>query len=424
MKKLFFICIFNLVVFSSYCFAETVALKSGKSVEGKIEERADIANNPVTTIKQQPLFKTIKITYKLVGTPGAKNVYIDSALMRRRDEYSNNVLQQVTLFDKNKIVIYDSTFHKAIQNELPSDFVITKDKMDSSDYAKLGQEAIAGKKCDVYEYDNADFTRKLWRWNDLNLKETLTWKKQGGASTGEEAVSVEENIEIAPKEWELPRRAVLKTQEQAMADMDELEKTVRNPTVEDVRKVLEERGGDSPEKNSDGRDYLSAFLGDKTAEKRVIERINQREGRTSEQKEAEIKNFHEALAVQQKVMEQAKRSDGKTDLNKMISVLQQQSVQADDAIAKSTLHSLSEAAESFAKDHNGNYPQSADDLTRNEHPYLSVNYCGGEQGLFSYRCEFDKKGYQFTATPIRKGETGSDIFTAKTGRIFSFKEKS
>lgn len=72
-------------------------------------------------------------------------------------------------------------------------------------------------------------------------------------------------------------------------------------------------------------------------------------------------------------------------------------------LAKTTLRSLSDAAEKFAFFNNGSYPKNIQDLTQPSRPYLSNDCCGKEIEGFSYICEFSSGGYAFTAT-----STGGD----------------
>ncbi len=83
---------------------------------------------------------------------------------------------------------------------------------------------------------------------------------------------------------------------------------------------------------------------------------------------------------------------------------------ANDVLAQSTLQSLSSAAESYAKFHKV-YPSSINILLEAEPAYLTMNYCEQIQSGFTYKCEMSEQGYKFTAIPVEKGTTGTDIYS-------------
>jgi len=92
-------------------------------------------------------------------------------------------------------------------------------------------------------------------------------------------------------------------------------------------------------------------------------------------------------------------------------------IESNDELAKSTIFSLSVAAETFATGNNGNYPEFIEDLTEDEEPYLSKRYCGEEISGYKYVCEFSKESYKFVAIPIEVGVTGTETFTITTGGV-------
>ena len=68
-------------------------------------------------------------------------------------------------------------------------------------------------------------------------------------------------------------------------------------------------------------------------------------------------------------------------------------------MARSNLSMLSLASELFFQTH-GRYPLSVDELLRATPPYISHNMCGQEELYFKYACQFEAKGYAFTAQPL------------------------
>ena len=98
-------------------------------------------------------------------------------------------------------------------------------------------------------------------------------------------------------------------------------------------------------------------------------------------------------------------------------------ISANDALAKSTLRSLSTASETFATANTGNYPPDMDSLTTASPPYLNKNYCVGVAGTisgFDYDCSgMSTGGYAFTATPVNPGTSGTGTFIISTGGVLT-----
>jgi type IV pilus assembly protein PilA len=96
-------------------------------------------------------------------------------------------------------------------------------------------------------------------------------------------------------------------------------------------------------------------------------------------------------------------------------------ISANDALAKSTLRSLSTASETFATGNSGNYPTEITSLTGATPPYINKAYCGSTVSGFRYVCTFDVNGgsYSFTAQPVSVGTSGTTTFTMTTGGILS-----
>lgn len=92
-------------------------------------------------------------------------------------------------------------------------------------------------------------------------------------------------------------------------------------------------------------------------------------------------------------------------------------ISANDALAQSTLRTLSTASETFATANNGNYPGNISSLTGATPPYVNTNYCGVTLSGFDYVCTMGTGGYTFTATPVTINTTGTTTFTMSTGGI-------
>ena len=94
-------------------------------------------------------------------------------------------------------------------------------------------------------------------------------------------------------------------------------------------------------------------------------------------------------------------------------------ISANDALAKSTLRSLSTSSETFATSNSGNYPGNMTSLTGATPPYINTNYCGNTVSGFVYACTNSASGYAYTATPGTVGTSGTTTFTITTGGILT-----
>jgi len=92
-------------------------------------------------------------------------------------------------------------------------------------------------------------------------------------------------------------------------------------------------------------------------------------------------------------------------------------ISANDALAKSTLRSLSTASETFGTANNGNYPSDMTSLTGATPPYLNTNYCNTTPTGFAITCTNTVGGYTYTAGVVNMNVTGTTTFTMTTGGI-------
>lgn len=94
-------------------------------------------------------------------------------------------------------------------------------------------------------------------------------------------------------------------------------------------------------------------------------------------------------------------------------------ISANDALAQSTLRTLSTASETYTTANNGNYPTAESVLTTAVPPYLNENQCGLTKSGFAFACVWDDGGYTFTATPSSMGSSGTTVFQMTTGGILT-----
>ncbi|HOW35915.1 MAG TPA: prepilin-type N-terminal cleavage/methylation domain-containing protein [Candidatus Omnitrophota bacterium] len=97
---------------------------------------------------------------------------------------------------------------------------------------------------------------------------------------------------------------------------------------------------------------------------------------------------------------------------------------ANDALATSTLRTMSTAAESYATVNQGNYPTEVTSLTSADPKFLSKNYCDYSASTnpyagYYYTCEFGTAEYTITATPVSFNKTGTTVYTVQTGGVLT-----
>jgi len=111
-------------------------------------------------------------------------------------------------------------------------------------------------------------------------------------------------------------------------------------------------------------------------------------------------------------------------------------ISANDALAKSTLRSLSTAAETFATASSGNYPSEITDLTGATPPFINKAYCCAGCAIaekncdnadkktevisgYCYICDFQTGHYTVNALPVTYGTSGTTTWTVTTGGVLT-----
>jgi prepilin-type N-terminal cleavage/methylation domain-containing protein len=94
-------------------------------------------------------------------------------------------------------------------------------------------------------------------------------------------------------------------------------------------------------------------------------------------------------------------------------------ISANDALARSTLRSMSTAAETYGTANNGTYPDDMTSLTGATPPYLNAYYCDTTVSGFGYTCTMSSGGYTFTANVVNMNVTGTTTYTMDVGGILS-----
>ena len=91
-------------------------------------------------------------------------------------------------------------------------------------------------------------------------------------------------------------------------------------------------------------------------------------------------------------------------------------VASNDAVAKSTLKTVSTALENYSAII-GTDPSSTVQLIGDTPPYLNKDYFAGTHAGFSYTANLTDYSYTLTADPQTIGTTGSRSFTMTTGSV-------
>jgi len=98
-------------------------------------------------------------------------------------------------------------------------------------------------------------------------------------------------------------------------------------------------------------------------------------------------------------------------------------ISANDALAQTTLKTLSTAAETYGTANNGNYPANVTSLgsTMSTPPYINDDPCdGAAHAGYNFDCSgMTTGGYTLTATPATVGTTGTTTYTITTGGILT-----
>lgn len=92
-------------------------------------------------------------------------------------------------------------------------------------------------------------------------------------------------------------------------------------------------------------------------------------------------------------------------------------VTANSKAAELNVRSMSIAAETFASEHGGVYPDGVLELR------TSINsadhYCGKVVRGYKYTCDLAESGYTIVATPVTPGVSGGPTFTATTTGVLT-----
>ena len=74
---------------------------------------------------------------------------------------------------------------------------------------------------------------------------------------------------------------------------------------------------------------------------------------------------------------------------------------------------LARVVQTYAVSQGGKYPDNMALLTDAKPPYIRINYCDKTLDGFQYSCIMGADSYEFVASPVVEGETGSEVYIDK-----------
>lgn len=91
-------------------------------------------------------------------------------------------------------------------------------------------------------------------------------------------------------------------------------------------------------------------------------------------------------------------------------------ISANDTSAKTTLKTLSTAAETYGTANNGNYPTDETSLTNATPKFLNKAYCATTVAGFNFTCTWGTGGYTVIGAPVGTN-TGTGTYTISSGGV-------
>lgn len=180
---------------------------------------------------------------------GHRIEYIDVTGGRRREDYDNNatILHQFTSSEAQTSILDGHNYYVVTQKEgqrsgrvteMPQGFEypIWADSMTEDlvkEFARpgttLGQEDLLGRPCRVYSfsksYSTGTDTQKYWVWNGITLRSELHQETPDTTDTFEEAVRIEEDVDIDSRLFVPPNDVMFEPAQRTPAEQLDLRKS-------------------------------------------------------------------------------------------------------------------------------------------------------------------------------------------------------
>ena len=212
----------------------TVQLKSGGTIPYWLDEidhiEADVAGSEADSasapgVKEALPFSTAIITYRYSGAQeGTETVYIDvgrsltasEGLVQQRLGESINEQHDQKIYDGRISTRIDLKTHLAFTVSLKHDLLTGMFGEHPAPEQRKGQETIAGKICDVYEVAGGQAAF----WGQIPLRVDITKHPLGPKfNFTKEAVSMQFDVPLPPRVFEIPSGIEVVTPEQFMQEL-------------------------------------------------------------------------------------------------------------------------------------------------------------------------------------------------------------
>lgn len=92
-------------------------------------------------------------------------------------------------------------------------------------------------------------------------------------------------------------------------------------------------------------------------------------------------------------------------------------IAANEALAQSTLRTMSTASETYYAANSGTWPANFSSLVSANPAYIATNYCGSTVSGYTYSCTNSSSGYTYTANTSDTGATST--YTVTVGGLLT-----
>lgn len=330
-------------------------------------------------------FKSGIVEYQETTLYGKKSTHIlfvdgDKTAL---EKYRNGKLYEITISNDEYSYLIIPNEKKGKRNRITVESrELMNMYLDEKSWAKnaIGKEKILGKECDVYQFVAKYTNKKIWRWEDLVLKEE-TIGEDGKINYSKIATNIRIDVPIPKEQFQVPAGITIKEIEN-WEDEQEWLKENRKRQREDVPKnVRKEMESSSQYKALEKLSDLGEQWGQIPKEKRTEE--------VEKKFEEEMKESYKTLGL---------------DINESIRRVRHK---VNEQTAFSTLRSIDLACKAY-KDIGGYYPPDLKTLTVPDPvPYISAEWIDSKKHGYNFIYALTSKSYTIIVNPATPGVTGT-----------------